>query len=361
MNGFYQALIQSLNSNLFHYYLDNFDHYRFNKKVNRVKDYIIYLATRMGFVNRSISLIRLEKMFDHFEGLNKTYQLMSDQRSKDLLVTVFAYRLLGYRKVKLPLNTPEYWKTMRYLEGLKQNDDFIDPGFQQFLLHRFSLKAIGYDILFYYSARGIMQDFVAKQYEYKLLNNIIKAQTGDVVIDCGGCWGDTALYFAHEVGVDGKVYSFEFVPSNIEIFNKNLSLNPALKNRIELNKQPVWSEASLPIFILDNGPASRVSFDEIAGGTQLMTTTIDQLVSEQQIDRVDFIKMDIEGAELNALKGAEAVIRKFKPTLAIALYHRVEDFYQIPGWINNLGLGYHFYIGHYTIHQEETILFCRTK
>lgn len=92
-----------------------------------------------------------------------------------------------------------------------------------------------------------------------------------------------------------------------------------------------------------------------------MTTTIDQLVSEQQIDRVDFIKMDIEGAELNALKGAEAVIRKFKPTLAIALYHRVEDFYQIPGWINNLGLGYHFYIGHYTIHQEETILFCRTK
>ena len=67
--------------------------------------------------------------------------------------------------------------------------------------------------------------------------------------------------------------------------------------------------------------------------------------------------MDIEGAELLALNGAIETIKKFKPKLAIAIYHSMSDFISIPKWIDDLNLGYKLYLDHYTIHTEETILY----
>jgi hypothetical protein len=80
----------------------------------------------------------------------------------------------------------------------------------------------------------------------------------------------------------------------------------------------------------------------------------------EQLDRIDFIKMDIEGGELPALKGAERVLRSFKPKLAISVYHNLRDFWEIPQWLNDLKLGYEFYLRHFTIHHEETVLFATT-
>jgi hypothetical protein len=72
---------------------------------------------------------------------------------------------------------------------------------------------------------------------------------------------------------------------------------------------------------------------------------------------VDFIKMDVEGAEVEALRGAENTIRKFRPKLAISVYHSISDFVDVFELISSLNLGYRFYLGHYTIHWYETILF----
>jgi hypothetical protein len=87
------------------------------------------------------------------------------------------------------------------------------------------------------------------------------------------------------------------------------------------------------------------------------TTTIDEVVVHENIPRIDFIKMDIEGSELSALRGAESTIRRCRPKLAISLYHRPEDFFSIPSWIDSLDLGYRVFLEHYSIHQEETVLF----
>ena len=86
-------------------------------------------------------------------------------------------------------------------------------------------------------------------------------------------------------------------------------------------------------------------------------TTIDAAVAKAAAPRVDFIKMDIEGSELAALRGAEETIRRWRPKLAISLYHRYEDFITIPAWIDALGLGYRFFLDHYSIHAEETVLY----
>ena len=63
------------------------------------------------------------------------------------------------------------------------------------------------------------------------------------------------------------------------------------------------------------------------------------------------------GSELAALQGGENVLRRDRPRLAISLYHRSEDFFAIPLWIDGLGCGYRFYLQHYSIHGEETVLY----
>jgi hypothetical protein len=80
-------------------------------------------------------------------------------------------------------------------------------------------------------------------------------------------------------------------------------------------------------------------------------------VATGDVSRIDFVKMDIEGSELAALQGGERAIRKWRPKLAISLYHRPEDFYTIPQWVDSLRLGYRFYLDHYSIHHEETVLY----
>ena len=64
-------------------------------------------------------------------------------------------------------------------------------------------------------------------------------------------------------------------------------------------------------------------------------------------DKVTFIKMDIEGSELEALKGAEKTVRSHKPKLAICLYHKIEDFWEIPLYINEIVPEYKLYAAHH--------------
>jgi len=92
---------------------------------------------------------------------------------------------------------------------------------------------------------------------------------------------------------------------------------------------------------------------------QVTTISIDDLVKVKNLPRVDIIKMDIEGAELSALKGAEQTLRAFRPRLAISLYHNESDLIEIPEFMNSLNLGYEFFLDHFSIHNEETVLFAR--
>ncbi|PEY56789.1 FkbM family methyltransferase, partial [Bacillus cereus] len=141
-----------------------------------------------------------------------------------------------------------------------------------------------------------------------------------------------------------------FIPSNLEIMSKNINLNETLQKHITIVKQPLWNDSNTSLYYKDQGAASFVSFSEESGVTDKVSTiTIDNLVIEQKLHKLDFIKMDIEGAEMNALKGAIHSITTFRPTLAIAIYHQISDFVNVMKFINDLNLGYQFYLGHYTI------------
>jgi hypothetical protein len=113
----------------------------------------------------------------------------------------------------------------------------------------------------------------------------------------------------------------------------------------ERASRPTWT--SISGTSVDWGPGSRVT-DDInkyhSWADMAETVTIDETLASLGFDRVDFIKMDIDGAELDALKGAEASIRKHRPKLAISLYHKPDDFDSIPRYLAGLDLGYRFYL-----------------
>jgi FkbM family methyltransferase len=302
------------------------------------------------FVNNLPDVFKFKYLFDNLET----------QEDKELLLQLIAYKWLGYRKVKLPLNTPQYWEKLDQIGKLADKADVLSLSFNNSSINKFNLTPLGYPIQLYFSPLGIMIDFIIKQYEYKKGNNLIKIEQGDTVIDAGGCWGDTALYFANEAGNSGKVYSFEFIPGNITVFEKNTSLNTALNDRIVLVNRPVWKDSSTKVYFKDRGPGSRVEMESFDGQDgECVTLSIDDLVTQKGLDRLDFIKMDIEGAETTALQGAENAIKKFKPKLAIALYHSIDDFERIPKLIKGMVPGYKFYFSHCTIFGEESMLFAK--
>lgn len=356
-------LLESLFNN---YGAENFDQLRFGSAGKQTFKEKIKDLLRKKFVPKSEITQCLENYNQitslYGDALNAVYNKLNEA-SRQLFTDIIAFRILGYKKVKLPLNNSFYRESLEKVKKLKDVNDSIDPNFMHFILERFDLKDLGYDIELYFSDAGIVIDFIIEQYSYKIGNQyIVQADKGDVVLDIGACWGDTALYFSHKVGDAGKVYSFEFIPNNIALFNKNINLNPKLKDRISIVERPVSETSDRKIFYRDFGPGSKVAdepFENQTGSAE--TLSIDDFVAREKLSKVDFIKMDIEGAEPFALKGAINTIKKFRPKLAVAVYHSLDDFVNIPKWIDELDLNYEFYLGHYTIHAEESVLFAAPK
>ena len=288
------------------------------------------------------------------------YENICDDDSKLILLTVLAYRAIGWRYVKMPLDNSAFWDCMRILSEAESNaeaHDTIQTEGLGILLSKMDLSAIGYDVNVYSDAFGTFNEFVYSQYVYRGRNNVIGPREGDVVMDCGACFGGTSMFFADQVGEKGKVFSFEFLPENVEVFNRNRQQNARLSSRVELIKAPVWSTSNKTMSIEGNGPATQVHLKSIPGAQEIHSVSIDDVVSEKKLTRLDFIKMDIEGAEMEALRGAKKSIKRFRPVLAICVYHKLMDFYELPQFVASLNLGYRFYFQHSTVHGDETVVF----
>jgi FkbM family methyltransferase len=345
---------------------ENFDENRFGvyhhtntSGIQQVKNAI---KKSINYKGNERSEIIVQKLAPYLDRLEVLYNSL-DSNGKALLLDILAYKLLDFRKVKLPLNNQGFRDAIHAAHKARAGSETYDPHFMHFILNKYDLNPIGFDIKIFFNDGGIAIDFIIEQYAYKRNGNaLVEAVPGDTVLDLGACWGDTALYFASKVGKTGRVFSFEFIPDNIKLFKKNIDLNPHIKDRIHLVEQPVSNISHTPLYFLDNGPGSRIEFFPFAAQTGETTSiTIDDFARTHGVEKIDFIKMDIEGAELLALKGAEQSIRKYRPKLAIAIYHSMDDFVSIPQWILNLDLGYELFIDHFTIYGEETVIFAKPR
>ena len=369
MADFASELFRKLFDSQFENYTDNYDTYRFGDEVKSrswpsFRGLIDSLASKAGFVRRqelfsATGKLDLEAWSPHFPALDWMFQNLADDESRRLLVALAAYRILGHRHVRLPLSTSRFWTQLADCASLADERDTIKGG-GGFALMRQRLDKLGYPISLYGPKGGTLTTFVLGQYSYR--QSGIGVNRGDVIIDAGACWGDTALYFAHLAGPSGKVYSFEFMEENIRVFERNISLNPLLANRIELIAQPLWSSSGVLMTSSGAGPGSRTVVATSGSESGLhRSLAIDDFVKDRCLAHIDFIKMDIEGAEHEALSGARESLIAFQPDLALCVYHSVDHFWLLARYLDSLRLGYRFYLGHFTIHAEETVLFATAR
>ena len=280
-------------------------------------------------------------------------QLLADEVSRQLYDQLILFRIMGHLHVRLPYSASELQKHRDTADSWRIAET-ADAGLLG-PLAIFSVPWQGEEIRVKCWRENVTATFLARQYYLHRDGLIVEPTPGDHVIDAGGCFGDTALAFAHAVGGTGRVYTFDPLPKHCNIMRESFRANPTLASRISIfevglaDADRVGVAARLPGESIDPGATA---FDEA-----VPTRTIDSLVTEGVLPRVDFIKMDVEGSELAALRGGVAALRQWKPKLAISLYHKPEDFFSIPLWLDSLRCGYRFFLEHYSIHSEETVLY----
>ncbi len=206
----------------------------------------------------------------------------------------------------------------------------------------------------------------------------------EVFID-GGCFdGSTTRRFIRWCsGNYKKIYAFEPDKKNYERCLKMCEREQI--SDIQILHKGLWDHEARLTFQETGGQGSKIEERDISGTMEgdrasdvpdgaggdvgssesigvsaaeetnvIWTAAIDDIVGE---DKVTFIKLDVEGAELRALQGAELSIRRHRPRLAISIYHKPEDVIEIPAYILSLHEDYRLYIRHYQMSACETILY----
>lgn len=165
--------------------------------------------------------------------------------------------------------------------------------------------------------------FVVPDFNY--YQHFYKVKKEDVVIDAGANCGHLSVFFSKLVGEKGAIYAFEPDQFNIERIHKNIRLNKDLSNNIKIEELLLWDENKM-IDFYEAGTvgSSAVWIPDADKCVQKEAVRIDDWVQKKNIQKLDFIKMDIEGAEIEALEGCEHTIENLKPNFAIASYHIVD-------------------------------------
>ena len=167
---------------------------------------------------------------------------------------------------------------------------------------------------------------------YKILEDYFDIKEGDIVIDGGAYHGDMAQYFSKKVGDTGWVYSFEALPQNY------LNLKKFLEDSNLDNVVPVpvalWDRTGMIKFYLSsysNAGSVRDDFRKVGKSfIEISSYTMDDIVERMGIQKVDFIWTNIEGAEVQFLKGAKKTLEKNDCKLMISCHIIKDDVYTMP-------------------------------
>ena len=264
---------------------------RYDAGCSNVVDYTFFrhcfaLFTEEKYNAPSCSDVDL--MLRHEEEIAQVHDVLADALSKEILEKILCFRLLDDT-----LTVPT----------MKQEDQYFEPEFYE-------------------------------------------PREDAVFIDCGAFNGISAETFFRRNGeAFSSYYGMEPDPANFRQLQQYAkTLSPAIQEKVHLYEKATWqAEEMVPLYAL-SGPGS--FFAPGIGQTMVEGLPIDRLPAE----KVTFIKMNIEGSEKEALAGAERTIRRDKPQLAIAGYHRTADLWEIPLLIRRFREDYHLSLRSYMNH-----------
>ena len=179
---------------------------------------------------------------------------------------------------------------------------------------------------------------------------------GDIIIDCGANIGNCAILFARLVGKDGIVVALEPFEESFNIL-KNRVRRLRRKNIVTINKG-VWNDTGIFLLkVFSNTISCKIEKPtnltiQNNNYIPIQCITIDDLMIELALERLDMVKMDIEGAEIEALQGSEKTLRHYHPHVAVASYHKRDNkpaYHEVEKILNRQGYTVHtFFPPHLT-------------
>jgi FkbM family methyltransferase len=190
------------------------------------------------------------------------------------------------------------------------------------------------------NGRDLLAYVIAEQQWVSSKAQSYGVKPGEVVMDVGahvGTFGDDALRSGA-----ARVIMVEPDPVNVECIRRNFPTEIA-DGRVVLIPEGAWSEEGsldFAIGVANSGSGSLVLKEEGSRKIQVPVRRIDGMLARAGIDRVDFLKMDIEGAERSALQGATGLLKKWKPRLFVDAYHLPDDDVVLPRVIRSANAGY---------------------
>lgn len=254
-------------------------------------------AHMIGFTNLYGAPLDYKYISDNAEKFCRAYDLMADEKSKKVFTNTLNYRLSG---------------DMSYTAEIRDDKAYFDAG-------------------------------------------IIKCGEDEVFVDAGAFNGDTIKNFIdHTDGKYREILAFEPSRQNYEAL-RNMVSGLNIKN-IELYNCGVWDKKDTLSFREGLTSSSRVSEAEMPVG-DCVTIQVDAIDNALNGRSASFIKMDVEGSEMNAIKGCEKTIRKYRPKMAVSAYHKREDLFDITLLLKEYVPDYKFYLRHYSDTLYETVLY----
>jgi FkbM family methyltransferase len=290
----------------------------------------------------------------HAEPLWDARSLFADDASRLLFDAYLLIRAAGHHRYYVPRAEFED------LIEVRQMERFVHPAlpvdYLGLPLHTFSATLCDHQDEF---------RFVSTELQVCLLNNfhqyilrrpgiVVAPLAGDVVFDCGACIGEFSLLFAVLAGPAGQVHMFDPIPLHLRYCHHQADLNPRLASRLRPNLLAVGDHCGEVLGSTADLPAIS------PGGLRIdtfATTSLDAYADRQGLASVDFVKMDIEGAELAALAGATGLLARHRPRLAVSAYHRPAHLWEVPQRIHALNPAYRLFFAHHTPIRWESVCY----
>ncbi|NOU50788.1 FkbM family methyltransferase [Pseudoalteromonas sp. JBTF-M23] len=180
---------------------------------------------------------------------------------------------------------------------------------------------------------------------------ILPFKDSAIFFDLGAYDGSDSERFLRHVN-KGIAYLFEPIPEQVNVLQKKYQNS----NSVQVVAAAVGSTEKTVYFNVSGTSSKVVESGDDQDAVAVQQTYLDKFCKQNEL-QPDYIKMDVEGFEVEVLKGMEELIQQHKPKLAVSVYHRVEHLTQVPMMLKALCPEYKFYLRHYTQGYSETVLF----
>lgn len=277
-------------------------------------------------------------------------EFLSEKKAKFYIVNKSNYicREISNEQAKSNLNPTDY-REIQLIERTSEFNENIEK-VRNLLFEKKSLDIFNAIVNLRTVGDWSILETIEIPTEQYFINDILNFTEHEIFVDLGAYLGDSIKGFVDITNNKYKqIISFEPCLSYYKILNKYI-IKSRFNNVMTYNLG-TWNELDVIRFEDDMKTCPKISK---SGEHFVNVDSLDNLLLDIP---VTFIKMDIEGAEKNTILGAKELIRKYKPKLAVCIYHKTEDLYELPLLLKEIVPEYKFFIRHHSHYITETVLY----